>query len=468
MDWLRLMTGNKRARKAAPSSWKATKPAAAKGAIVRVASAKAPVKMPLKTAAKAPLKNAAPAAFKDRRVAKRRIGDKAASGIDAPLAKELVEMSPLELRVAGLMREFSSWPHGSKTPPFMSTLLPDALFPTSREVAKDQVREHKRAKERAPLPEFSVAAAVPESVLPFDRNDASVIEREASPCGNDAGNATPSMPLGDSPLGRSPFPSNPVHPLFPPPGNFRSVPSRYLRPGADADLYAPRSGASVLGGNNRSDASGSRISQETLDAISTLFKSGAALLTGGRVALEAKNAETARSNASVASDDSSSSIALAMQRLSERQSMAASAASVGVPVDGMTKVQLMNARAAARQAQAVQAASAGLVADFGNQPDSTEVDEMNVSPSYVMDAEGEKRFFCSNGQTFANLRDLHAGLLMMKDEHFRHHVSEAKNDFASWIKGVFGDQVLAAELSQVRSRALTAYKVGQRVRALKK
>jgi hypothetical protein len=491
MDWLRLMTGNKRLRKAAPSPWKKTaKPASAKPASAKPASAKiafsravqatravqaaraapsnaqvkAQVRTPVAAAARAPMKKVAPAVFNDRRVAKRRSTDNARSDANTPVAKQLVEMSPLELRVAGLMREFSSWPHGSKSPPFMSTLLPDNLFPTSREVAKDQVREHKRAKERARLPEFNASAQVSDAVLLFGRNEASMLESEASASGISADNATPGMPLGDSPFGHSPFPSNPIHPLFPSPGKFGSDPSRYLRPGAEADLYAPRSQT------NRQNAfvsSGSRVSQETLDAISTLFKSGAALLTGGRVARDAKNAETARSHASVASDDSSSSIALAMQRLSERQSMAATASTTAASKVGMSKVQLMNARAVARQARAVQA-SAGLVADNGNQPDSTEVDEMNISPSYVMDSEGEKRFFCSNGQTFANLRDLHAGLLMMKDEHFRHHVSEAKNDFAAWIKGVFGDQVLAAELSQVRSRALTAYKVGQRVRSLKK
>lgn len=90
-----------------------------------------------------------------------------------------------------------------------------------------------------------------------------------------------------------------------------------------------------------------------------------------------------------------------------------------------------------------------------------------VTPTYKMDAAGEKRFFCANGEVFANLQQLHVGLLTMKDDHFRHHANETKNDFASWIAGVFGDQRLAKELGAVRSRALMAYKVGQTLKTVR-
>lgn len=90
-----------------------------------------------------------------------------------------------------------------------------------------------------------------------------------------------------------------------------------------------------------------------------------------------------------------------------------------------------------------------------------------VTPAYKMDAAGDKRFFCTSGDVFANLQQLHVGLLTMKDDHFRHHANEAKNDFASWIAGVFGDQQLSKELGSVRSRALMAYKVGQRLKAVR-
>jgi hypothetical protein len=373
-----------------------------------------------------------------------------------PLAENLLDMSPLELRLDGLLREFAAWPHGSKTPPFLSTLLPDSLFASGREPDKDQVAAIKRFKERKPMPEFS-SREVPDALLPLDRNEASsvmgssLVERSQ---GIEAPLVGPGNPL------RSPFPSNPIHPLFPPPGNFRSDPSRYLRPGG---AYAARDAPSASG--RQTEHSHSIIPQETLDAIRLLFNGGAAALTG------MPRREESQSSSGASDESASASIAAAMQRLSERQVMAsqagAASATAGVAngASGMSKVELMNARAAAR---VMRAEGAQMSAQPEKTQSQTEVDEMNVSPSYVMDAEGDKRFFCANGQTFANLRDLHAGLLMMKDEHFRHHVSEAKNDFASWIKGVFGDQVLAAELSQVRSRALTAYKVGQRVRALKK
>jgi hypothetical protein len=306
-----------------------------------------------------------------------------------PSTADILDMSPLELRLDGLVREFMLWPHGPKTPPFLSTLLPDALFPAVREPAKDQERIIKRVKERAPKPAFQ-ESAVPELFLPLDRNE-------------------------------SPFPAEPIKPLFPPPGNFHSDPARYIRPD---NLYSPRKET--------------KIPQAMIDALALLFNGGAATLTTGPV-MQARTTQEAPTPA----QPTKSSV--------------------------QTKVQLMNAKAAARQAQREQGRrlTAPDLAGQGK-PDTQEVEKMNVSPSYAMDAQGDKRFFCANGQVFANLRDLHAGLLMMKDEHFRHHVSDQKNDFAAWIGGVFGDQVLAAELSQVRSRALTAYKVGQRVRSLKK
>ena len=100
---------------------------------------------------------------------------------------------------------------------------------------------------------------------------------------------------------------------------------------------------------------------------------------------------------------------------------------------------------------------------------SSEVNQMGkLSPTYACDAQGDKKFFCVSGTAYANLRQLHVGLLTMKDEHFRHHVSAEKNDFARWVADVFGDAQLAAELGKVHSRALTAYKVGQRIRGLRK
>ena len=91
----------------------------------------------------------------------------------------------------------------------------------------------------------------------------------------------------------------------------------------------------------------------------------------------------------------------------------------------------------------------------------------NTTPTYLADAQGDKRFFCANGEVFANLRQLHVGLLTMRDEHFRNHVNDGKNDFARWIADVLSDSALAGDLGRVRSRALTAYKVGQRMKQVR-
>ena len=66
-------------------------------------------------------------------------------------------------------------------------------------------------------------------------------------------------------------------------------------------------------------------------------------------------------------------------------------------------------------------------------------------------AEG-KAFVLKDGRQLRTIYELIDELETMNDDSFHQFVNERKNDFASWVEGVFGDKTLAAELKGLDSR----------------
>ncbi len=64
----------------------------------------------------------------------------------------------------------------------------------------------------------------------------------------------------------------------------------------------------------------------------------------------------------------------------------------------------------------------------------------------------EQAFVCRNGRVLKNLHELANALVSMDDGTFSHHVTKEKNDFSSWIQGVFQDEKLAKQISKIRNR----------------
>ena len=64
----------------------------------------------------------------------------------------------------------------------------------------------------------------------------------------------------------------------------------------------------------------------------------------------------------------------------------------------------------------------------------------------------EVHFKVVNGEKLKDLKDLVHAVGKMNDETFRHHVNDAKNDFSTWVKDVFKDENLAAELKKFNTR----------------
>ncbi len=83
-------------------------------------------------------------------------------------------------------------------------------------------------------------------------------------------------------------------------------------------------------------------------------------------------------------------------------------------------------------------------------------------PAVVSKAENkiippEKYFFVCNGIAIKNIFELAEQLEHMADDIFRYHVNDQKNDFANWIKFVFGEKALAEQLYHAKDKKAMEY-----------
>jgi len=62
----------------------------------------------------------------------------------------------------------------------------------------------------------------------------------------------------------------------------------------------------------------------------------------------------------------------------------------------------------------------------------------------------EHYFYLSNGKKLKNITELMESLKDMDQDLFSSHVNEQNNDFASWIRDVFGEKELARRISHAR------------------
>lgn len=63
-----------------------------------------------------------------------------------------------------------------------------------------------------------------------------------------------------------------------------------------------------------------------------------------------------------------------------------------------------------------------------------------------------KSFWVNNGPILKNIGELPAVLRRMSDKTFLHHVNKEKNDFAKWIREVFGDKNLADAITKAKNK----------------
>ncbi len=78
----------------------------------------------------------------------------------------------------------------------------------------------------------------------------------------------------------------------------------------------------------------------------------------------------------------------------------------------------------------------------------------------------QQAFWCCDGSTLRNLRELEQALSKMADETFAYHSNGEKTDFGSWIKDTIGDEKLAKDLSKAPNRTQAAKSVTSRIALL--
>ncbi len=78
----------------------------------------------------------------------------------------------------------------------------------------------------------------------------------------------------------------------------------------------------------------------------------------------------------------------------------------------------------------------------------------------------ESAFRLHMGTNIRSLREMAEALDIMADKTYNHHVSDAKNDFSTWVKDVVGDEDLAKGIRHLRNKSVMARKVNSRIEEL--
>jgi hypothetical protein len=75
-------------------------------------------------------------------------------------------------------------------------------------------------------------------------------------------------------------------------------------------------------------------------------------------------------------------------------------------------------------------------------------------------------FWCHDGRTFRDMKDLAEGLVATSDDIFAYHVNSERNDFSKWVRDVIKDEKLANDLVIVTNRTQAAECVAARLTIL--
>ncbi|MBN2566471.1 hypothetical protein JXB02_00100 [Candidatus Woesearchaeota archaeon] len=67
-----------------------------------------------------------------------------------------------------------------------------------------------------------------------------------------------------------------------------------------------------------------------------------------------------------------------------------------------------------------------------------------------MNVEPDKFFIMADGRVIKNVKELALAMDDMAEDIFRHHVNEARHDFANWVRDVIGELELAERMVHER------------------
>lgn len=78
-----------------------------------------------------------------------------------------------------------------------------------------------------------------------------------------------------------------------------------------------------------------------------------------------------------------------------------------------------------------------------------------LKPKVLQQCRKDKAFVLSDGGELRSLVHLIDALENMSDGVFSHHVNEERNDFSTWLKDVFKEEIIADELQLINDRLET-------------
>ena len=79
--------------------------------------------------------------------------------------------------------------------------------------------------------------------------------------------------------------------------------------------------------------------------------------------------------------------------------------------------------------------------------------KLEILVKKIGEAPHDKRFVLKDGRVLKDLVELSHALEHMSDDVFNHHVNNSKNDFKNWVRDVFSQKELAAELEKAKTRS---------------
>jgi DNA polymerase III delta subunit len=85
--------------------------------------------------------------------------------------------------------------------------------------------------------------------------------------------------------------------------------------------------------------------------------------------------------------------------------------------------------------------------------------EVTIRKKVLGKAPEEYHFVLADSRKLDSILSLVNSLEDMSEDVFRHHVNEAKNDFANWIKDVFKEENLAKDIKEVNNKVETQIKL---------
>lgn len=81
--------------------------------------------------------------------------------------------------------------------------------------------------------------------------------------------------------------------------------------------------------------------------------------------------------------------------------------------------------------------------------------EVSIRKKIAGQAPEEYHFVLADGRKLKDMLELVESMETMTEDVYRHHASEMKNDFSSWVRDIFDEHELADEIAKINNKVDT-------------